>query len=772
MKFTLSWLKDYLETDCELQEITEKLTDIGLEVEKVTKDKAEFIISQIIEVKKHTDADSLNICMVNNGEEVLQIVCGANNVKEGMNVVLAKVGSTIPSNGMIITKSKIRGITSYGMLCSAVELGIGSDSEGILHLTNEAIIGESFFTIDPVIEIAITPNRGDCLGVYGIARDLAASGIGKLKSFTVPDINFIAKASPINVKINNMKSCSCFIGCYVKGVKNSVSPDWMQKRLQVIGLEPVSSLVDITNYLNFTFNRPMHVYDADKLSGDLIVKSAASGETFKALNGKSYCLDENVTVITDKKEIQAIAGVIGSMESSCTSDTENILLELALFNPISVGISSRKLVITTDASYRFERGLDDDFVLSGAKIAIDMIMSICGGEPYELVISEKVSKKKNLIPFNLHNLEKIAGFSIDKKKSEKFLENLGFAFQGNNLLVPSWRNDINGEADIVEEILRINGYGNIPLNPFSKLSQAQASNRSNLALNRNLLTMRGMYEVITWSFMDSKKVTSNQTRNNLIEIKNPIAKNFNVMRPCIVHNLIDVMQNNFSRDEVGIAIFEIGMIYSRSNSEELITGLRSGFNGKKNIYGSNREYDFFDVKADVLAILQQYNIENPQLTRNTPEYYHPGRSGCFMLGKTVISYFGELLERKKHRITIFEIFIERIPKIKRKRRQNNFSIYQSVNRDFGFVVKDDVSVGEMISVIKTSDKSVIQEIDVFDIHKSNEELGEGKKSVAVSVKLQALDKTLSGTDIEKVHAKIIKNIENKLGGILRRDYRL
>ena len=766
MKFTLSWLQEHLETNLKIEEIADKLTNIGLEVEELKSDKSDFIVSRIIEVRKHHNADNLNICMVDNGKEILQIVCGAHNVRVGMKCVLAKIGSVIPSTGATLTKLKILGVESNGMLCSASELKIGNDHDGIVDLGDNVEVGENFFKIDPVIEIAITPNRGDCLGVRGVARDLSATGIGELKSLTLPSINFNAIESPIKVRVDDTNNCSCFIGCYINGVKNGPSPGWMQERLKAAEINPQSILVDISNYLSLTFNRPMHIYDADKLSGDLVVRLAKKDECFQALDRKKYILDESITVIADKEEAQAIAGIIGGINSGCSLETSNVFLEIAMFNRISIGASSRRVGITTDSSYRFERGLDSASILDDAKIAINMITCICGGEPSHPIVIDNTQTNNTIIPFDLQKLKKITGCNLDERRSREIIGKLGFTIEGNNLLVPSWRNDIEGVADIAEEILRIDGYNNIPSNPFPIIDKKQNFNVS--SLNGEMLTIRGMYEVITWSFMDSKQIINNDD-TNIIEIKNPISENLNVMRPSILPNLIDVMESNFSRDEIGVAIFEIGLIYLKNKNEKVVSGLRSGFVNKKNIYSINREYDMFDVKADVLAILQQYNIDSPKLINNAPKYYHPGRSGCVVLGKTVLAYFGELIERKKHRIMVFEVFVERIPKIKKKRQRHGFSVYQSVNRDFAFVVKEEVNIGTMISVILASDKFVIQEVDVFDIYRGPD-IGENNKSVGISVRLQAQDKTLSGDDIEKVDTKIIENIENKCCGVLRRDY--
>ncbi len=765
MKFTLSWLKDYLDTDVPVAEITHKLTSIGLEVESVTNDEVHFLVAEVVEVHKHPNADSLHLCKVNDGTEVIQVVCGAANVRAGIKVVFAKIGAVIPETGMIIKKSKIRGVSSSGMLCAASELGLSDSGDGILELGGEFCIGDSFFTVDPVIEVAITPNRGDCLGVYGIARDLASAGIGTLKEIALPGDSFNSLASPTEITVDNEDLCSCFFGCYIKGVQNIQTPEWLRKRLISIGIKPNSGLVDIANYFMMSFNRPVHLYDADKLSGDLVIRSAAKDEKFTALNQEKYVLDESVCVVADSVGVQGIAGVIGGASSCCDIDTQNVFLELALFDCVSIGISSRKLGVTTDSSYRFERGLDEQFVERGLEVLVDMIISLCGGEAFQPVKFDARKTEQKKITLDFQRLEKIVGCGIDQKKAANILENLGFVFDNNCVIAPSWRHDIDGEADIVEEFFRIYGYDNIPevVHP----SMFKRSSVDVTVLNRRLLVARGMYEVITWSFMDAKDAICDEGR--LIKIKNPISSNCNVMRDSVFPNLISVMHSNFARGESGVAIFEIGSVYSNLNTEKLITGIRSGLESKKNIYGASRKYDVFDVKADVISILEQYNIKNTKLSNTVPEHYHPGKSGAFVLGKVVVAYFGELVIEDKYQTMAFEVFLDRIPNIKKTKQSGELSVYQSVYRDFAFIVSEAVTVGEITNVVKTVDRELIKEINVFDIHRG-EDIGSEKKSVAISVKLQAQDRTLIAEELESLHLKVVKSVKSAVGGILRSEY--
>ncbi len=773
MKFTLSWLKDHLETECNLHEISDKLTNLGLEVEKIVSSDDCFIISRIEDVKPHPNADKLSVCVVDNGEEILQIVCGASNVRPNINVVLAKIGTTIPVNGMVVKKSKIRGVTSNGMLCSEFELGLGKNCAGILELDEGAQVGERFLKNEEVIEIAITPNRGDCLGVRGIARDLAAVGCGRLKPLKEVKIEFYGHESPIKVGIDDVTACNCFIGCYIENVKSISSPDWLQSRLKSVGLEPISALVDITNYCMLSFNRPMHVYDADKLTGKLSVRCANKGEKLQALNNKEYELDDGIAVIADDNEVQALAGIIGGKNSGCSMKTANVFLEVASFDAIKIGMNSRKLGLATDSSYRFERSLDSDFTIEGAKIAIDLIMSLCGGKPYKLTIVGDNKKEVQKIPFDMEKIKKIAGFKIDEQSAIDILQDLGFTLERKEISVPTWRNDIGAIADIAEEILRVKGYNSIPLKPLPDIMHKR--NFDILSLHRDVLINSGMYEVITWSFMDSKKaiLQNGLIKHELIKIKNPMSENLDVMRPSIIPNLLDVMANNFARGETSIAIFEIGAVYGgEAKEKQMIAGLRAGFSGKRNIYAPQRRYDIFDVKADVLQILEQYNITSPQLAREAPGYYHPGRSGTFKLGKVVLAYFGELLEHYNvNRVNIFEVFIERVFLVKKKNKSKKVSIYQAVNRDFAFVVKKEVSVKDIVQAINESEKNLIKEIEVFDVYEGKD-IGEKNKSVAIAVKMQANDRTLSESDISCVHSAIIDHVGRKTGGILRRDYEI
>jgi phenylalanyl-tRNA synthetase beta chain len=790
MKFTLNWLKEYLETDATLEEISEKLTAIGLEVEEITdksKELSDFKIAQILDAKPHPDADKLQVCKVNNGNEELQIVCGAPNARAGINVVLAPVGSIIPTNGMKIKASKIRGVESNGMLCSASELGLGEDSAGIIEMpASNDNIAQKYAEVaglnDPMIEIAITPNRGDCLGVYGIARDLAAAGLGKLKTLQVPNIKGEFE-SPVKIKIDDEKECPMFIGRYFKGVKNAESPEWLKNRLTAIGLRPISALVDITNYIAFEFGRPLHVYDAKKLSGDIKVRFAKDGEKISALDEKEYKLDSQITVVADDEKPQAIAGVIGGANSGCDENTTDVFLEVALFNPISVAGTGRKLDIITDSRYRFERNVDPAFVADAAEITSKMIIDICGGTASEVVIAGGNPDWKRELDFDFSYVKARGGIDISEQESVKILESLGFVVNGNKVSVPSWRSDIEGKADLVEEVVRIYGYDKIPTlelpNDNSGFEAVLSGEQSRVARARRTLASRGMTEAVTWSFMKSDKAKLFDSLKDELKLLNPISNDLDYMRPSILPNLLDAVARNNYRGHENISFFEIGLIFENTSPEgqrQVASGVRSGKTSVKDIYGTSRDVDVFDVKADCLAALDAAGapVDNLRITTDANACYHPGRSGVLRLGKNAIAAFGEIHPKILKDMDIkvpavgFEIFFDKLPAVKNKdksRSKLEVSEYQSSTRDFAFLIDADIAVGDIIQAVKRCDKKLIQDVSLFDVYQGKG-VAEGKKSIAFSVKIQADDHTLTEDELEGVSNKVIE-IVSKVGGELR-----
>jgi phenylalanyl-tRNA synthetase beta chain len=794
MKFTLSWLHDYLSTDAPVAEIARVLTAIGLEVESIT-DPAEtlgvFKVAEILEAVPHPDADRLRVCQVNDGEQTLQIVCGAPNARAGLKVALAPVGAIIPNGNFAIKASKIRGVESNGMLCSETELGLGKDSNGIMELPATLTPGQRFIDAmelnDPVIEIAITPNRGDCLGVYGIARDLAAAGVGRLKQLAIPSVKPEYK-SPVSIILEDTEACPYFIGRHFSEVKNRPSPDWLQNRLKSIGLQPISALVDITNYIAYAFGRPLHVYDADTLGTKLKVRAAKAGEKINALDNKEYTLTEGLPVVADDDSVLAIGGVIGGVPSGCTEQTTNVFLEVAFFEPIAVAKAGRALQIDSDSRYRFERHVDPNFMEDAAALASQMILELCGGKPSDFVIAGKNPHKKRTIAFPLERVKTLGGVDLPERHILNILNDLGFIMEGRapirNVQVPSWRNDVEGSADLVEEVLRIHGYDNLEVVPLpfnnDNVQGPLSPEQRAVSSARRLLATRGLQEVVTWSFMSSKKAKLFAPVTEELTLLNPISSDLDVMRPSVIGNLLDAAARNAARGFANVAFFEIGPVFASATPEGRqlhIAGIRAGAAAPKNPHKTERGVDLFDVKADALAALEIAGapVSSLQVVREAPEWYHPGRSGAFKLGKQVFGYFGEIhplfMEAfdLKHTVVAFELMPEGIP-VKRKKGTAKpklmLSDYQSVTRDFAFVVEETVAAEELLRAIRGADKTLIETVSLFDVYQGKG-VEDGKKSVALSVKLQPKDKTLTDEEIEAVSRQVIAAVGKQCGGVLR-----
>ncbi|WP_373457545.1 phenylalanine--tRNA ligase subunit beta [Wolbachia endosymbiont of Listronotus oregonensis] len=735
MKFTLSWLLEHLETNASLEEITDKLTHIGLEVEDVIDNTklAGFIVAKVLEVAPHPNADKLKLCKVDDRSKTLQIVCGANNVREGMKTVLASLGSTLPESDFTIKPTKIRGVLSEGMLCSASELAlVQEESEGIIELSDDYKVGDKFFNCDPVIDINVTPNRGDCLGIYGIARDLAATGIGTLKTLSIPQLTSSIN-SPIDVEVTDGES---FIsGIYIANVKNQESPKWLKDKLESIGMRSISTIVDITNYIMISFNRPMHAFDANKVDGKLTIRKANDGESFFALNGKEYLLDNNINIYSDSKNIHGVAGIIGGKCSECTLETTNIFLELALLDPISITKSSRQLSISTDASYRFARSIDPGFTLDGLNLAAKMILDLCGGEVSSVVsagnldkeytsviqvadtgIQKKPCRNDAKISLDYQDINKFGSVSVSPDETFDILTKLGFSIdkktEGNwNVQVPSWRPDVTIPADLIEEVTRIYGYDKIKEEPLPNNVEEVDSTYDNL---RILMTNRGFHEVLTWSFMSESTAEKFGYSNKLFIIDNPFNNNFNMMRPSIMPNLLQVTADNIAHGVSDLAIFEIGPIYDgEAQSKHVLSGIRTGNNLPRNHYNIDRKVDVFDAKADCIAALEFFNVNCDNLTieRAEKEHYHPGKSGTLSFKNKVAGYFGELhpnildLFDIKQKVVGFEVILENIENLPVSRKKFIDYKYQSVKRDFAFIVNKDVEVGNIINVVKKAQSS-------------------------------------------------------------------
>ena len=794
MKFTLSWLKEHLDTDASVDEISETLTRIGLEVEEVINPAAalsDFITARIEKVEMHPDSDHLHVLAVNTGKETLQVVCGAPNVHEGLVGIYAPTGVLIPAYGEHLKVAKIRGVESMGMMCSEKELMVGDDHSGIIELPASTLIGKpaaEVLNIDPVIEVSITPNRAECLGVCGIARDLAASGLGKLKPLNIPEIKGSFK-SPISVSVDCPDACPTYTARYIKGVNNKAeTPKWMKDRLTAIGLQPISALVDITNYINYDLARPLHVFDADKLKGNINVRMAHNGEEFLALNEKSYTLDDKSLGICDDEGVQCLGGIMGGLNKGSYEDTTNVLLECALFTPTCIARTGRKLQIDSDSRARYERWVDPMSNISGNNYATQMILDICGGEASEIEVVGIEKNDAKPVYLRPERLKTFIGMDVSKEKCEEILSHLGFALTQENgkikAVSPSWRGDIECEQDLIEEVVRMIGLDNIPdtsmkTADFPKPVLTPLQN--NIVMVKHELAARGMFETVTFSFTDSNIAQYFRRGQEPILLQNPIINELDEMRPSLLPNLLIGAKNNIARGYADLAIFEVAPeFYGRNPGEQkaVASGIRVGKTSKKDWTGSMRAYDVFDAKADALAAIAAAKgpIEAPQITTDAPAYYHPGRSGVIRLGKNVLAYFGELhpavlkaLDIKSN-VVAFEVFLDNIPlprdaKSKAKKKLE-LSQLQAVDKDLAFVVARNVSSISIVAAAKNADRNNITDVRVFDVYEGDN-LPEDKKSVAISVTFQPKEKTYTDAELEALMNKVILEVGKKTGATLR-----
>jgi phenylalanyl-tRNA synthetase beta chain len=800
MKFTLGWLKEHLETEATLDQITERLTMVGLEVEKVTvRDEGleTFVVGHVIEAKQHPDADRLRVCQVDTGTETVELVCGAPNARTGMKGVFAPSGSYIPGTGITLKPTEIRGVLSNGMLLSEREMGLSDEHDGIVDLPEDTKTGAAAVEVmgldDPIIEIAITPNRGDCLGVRGIARDLAASGIGSLKPLANGPVPGTYK-SPINVSIDldepNEKACSMFVGRYIRGVQNGESPAWLKDKLLAVGLRPISALVDITNLITMDLCRPLHVFDVAKVDGNINVRMGKPGEKLLALNGNEYEIDESMCVVADNSRAEALGGIIGGEESGCTSETTDVFLECAFFDPIRTAMTGRKLQIISDARFRFERGVDPAFLINGAEIATRLILDLCGGEPSELVIAGEEPEWKKDIVLRPSRVKDLGGVDVSLDEIQRILLVLGFEVSGNNgdltVSVPSWRSDIVGEACLVEEVVRIFGFDKIPVvpvHPDGALPQpALLTNQRRHSQARRVLAGRGMVEAVTYSFLSEERANLFGGATENVTLVNPISSDLGIMRPSLLPNLMDAAKRNADYGIDDISLFEVGPQFSGDKPEDEIfvaAGIRVEKMGERNWAQNARSIDAFDAKADALSVFADLGAPtgNLQVFTDAPDWYHPGRSGSLKLGpKNTLAHFGELhpgIVRKlglKGPVAGFEVFVDSLPQPKAKKSAAKsvleLSQYQRVKRDFAFVVDEDVNAANIMRAAQGSDKKLVTDVKVFDLFAGGN-LGDGKKSVAISVTLQPMTNTLTDAEIEAVADGIVKNVNKQTGGVLR-----
>ncbi len=797
MKFTLSWLKDHLDTTATVEEIAEALTDLGLEVEGIhnpAERLAPFTIARVKSAEKHPDADRLKVCVVETDDGERQIVCGAPNAREGITVVLARPGDYVPGIDVTLSVGNIRGVESHGMMCSERELELSDEHDGIIELPSGEV-GEKFVDwlaendparIDPVIEIAITPNRPDALGVHGIARDLAARGLGTLKTreeVRVPG-DF---PCPIGVRIDEdtRDGCPLFAGRLIRGVRNGPSPQWLQDQLRAIGLRPISALVDITNYLTYDQNRPLHVFDADKVSGDLRVHRARGGEKIVALDEKEYTLEPGMIVISDDNGPESIAGIMGGLATGVTEDTVNVFLESAYWNHIQIALTGRALRINSDARYRFERGVDPEYTLPGLEHATQMILDLCGGEASEVVIAGEVPDHSRAYRLDAERVKSLVGMDIPESEQRQILTRLGFRLDGNMAHVPSWRPDVQGEADLVEEVARIASLTRLEGRPLPRLTpgvprpvmtvqqrRVQAARRTAAALGYN--------ECVSYSFIDREAAELFGGGTDETMLANPISSEMSHMRPSLLPGLLRAAARNQARGFMDLALFEAGPEFfggEPGQQRTAVAGLLVGRTGPKDVHGESRPVDLFDAKADAEAVLAAIGAPaKVQVLRGGEGWWHPGRHGRICLGpKKVLGVFGELHPAVLQKLDVkgsvvgFVVWPDEVP-LPRRSGANRGALarcdLQAVERDFAFVVDADVEAQKLVNAAAGADKALIEEVRVFDEFIGGN-LEEGKKSLAITVRLQPKDKTLTEKEIEAVSRKVVEKVSKATGGVLR-----
>ncbi|WP_375205012.1 phenylalanine--tRNA ligase subunit beta [Hyphococcus sp.] len=801
MKFTLSWLKEHLETNASLDEIVETMVAVGLEVEEVENPEerlSAFTIGEVLSAEPHPDADKLQVCKVATRDGEMQIVCGAPNARAGIKVAYAPVGAYVPGIDVTLSKAKIRGVESHGMMCSVRELELGDDHDGIIEAPVSAKVGEPVAKVmganDPVIDFEVTPNRPDTNGVDGVARDLAAAGIGK---FISPEPKPVKGAfpSPQNVVLDfpagAENACPVFAGRYVRGVKNGPSPKWLQDRLRAIGLRPISALVDITNYMSYDRARPLHVFDADKLKGVIRARLGKEGEKFLALDGKEYVIDETMTVIADDNGVLGLGGVMGGEDTGCTEETKNVFIECAYFDPLRTAKTGRKTGINSDARYRFERGVDPDFILPGMEMATQLVMDMCGGEPSEVVLAGEIPQTDKTVLFPPSEVKRLTGLDVPPEACEQILSALGFTVRKSDpwqVDVPSWRPDIEGKADLVEEIARITGFDKLPAAPLPMLKAVETpkltAGQERRRMARRALAGRGLLEAVTWSFLDQKHaelfLSESEIKAKGLILANPIASDLGVMRSSLLPNLIAALQRNADRGREDLALFEVAPIYGGDQPEDHANaagGARLS-DPQRHWQGAAPKADAFTVKADAIAALEAAGapVASLQTSADAPDYFHPGRSGVLRLGPKALALFGEIHPRVLKAMDVdgpvqgFEVFLDLIPEPKKKPAKTRPALDASellpLSRDFAFVVDDAVAAEALLKAVRGAEKKLIADVSLFDVYQGKG-VPEGKKSLAIEVVLQPREKTLTDEEIEAISARIVAQVEKATGGTLR-----
>jgi phenylalanyl-tRNA synthetase beta chain len=801
MKFTFGWLKEHLDTDRPLDEIADKLTMIGLEVERI-EDKAKtfapFVIARVVDAKQHPNADRLRVCMVDIGRgDPIQVVCGAPNARSGMTSVFAPPGAFIPGKNITLGVGKIRDVESRGMLVSEAELQISDDHDGIIDLPGDAPVGTNYAQWakldDPLIEINLTPNRADCTGVHGVARDLGAADMGKFKDPTIKPVKGEFPC-PVGVKIDAPDLCPAFALRLVRGVKNGPSPEWLQRRLTAIGLRPINALVDITNFMTYDRARPLHVFDAAKVRGDLTVRRGRAGETLVALDGKTYALDDSVCVIADADGVESLAGIMGGEATGCSEETTDVLIESALWNEINIARSGRKLGINSDARYRFERGVDPAFALPGLELATKMVLDLCGGQPSEITLAGAVEAAEVVIDFPQSELKRLTGLTVPLPEMRGVLERLGFfvAGQGERVKVaaPSWRADVRNKADVVEEVVRIVGVDRVPLTPFPRGDNPRKPVLTSIQVRtrkaKRALAARNLVEAVTWSFIAKPQAEFFGGGKPELALANPIASELSDMRPSLIPGLVAAAQRNADRGFPDAGLFEVGQVFRGDQPQDQLVaavGLRRGLakpSGPGRHWSTaNDDVNAFDAKADAISALVAAGAaaQALQVVPGAPAWFHPGRSGTIQIGpQNVLGHFGELhpttLEKLKAEgpLVAFEVFLERIPEPKvkatRAKATLDLSPFQPVERDFAFVVERNVKAADIVRAAQNVDRKLITAVTVFDLYEGMG-IPAGKKSVAIAVTIQPRERTMTDDEIEALAAKIVGEVSKRTGGVLR-----
>ena len=803
MRFTLAWLKEHLESDAGLSQITDKLTMIGLEVERV-EDRARllapFSIARVISAEQHPNADRLRVCMVDTGSgDPVQVVCGAPNARAGMKGVFVAPGAYIPGKNITLGVGKIRGVESRGMLVSEYELQISDDHEGIIELPADAPVGRSYAAWagldDALIEINLTPNRGDCTGVNGIARDVAAAELGKFID-RPPTPVAGSFPCPVQVKLEFGASptlCPAFSLRIVRGVKNGPSPAWLQRRLRAIGLRPINALVDITNFITFDRGRPLHVFDAAKVHGNLTVRRARAGESLLALDGKRYGLDASMCVIADGRGVESLSGIMGGEETGCTDATADVLIESALWDAPNIAQTGRKLGVTSDARYRFERGVDPAFMLPGLELATTMVLELCGGDASHVVIAGKADVGRSSIDFPGSELARLTGLELPLSEMARVLNRLGFATTQSKaslrVTVPSWRTDVEGKADLVEEIVRMIGVDHIPSMPFDRGEAPRKPVLTSIQRRRRkvirALAARGMVEAVTWSFIAPQAARLFGGKAELA-LANPISAELSEMRPSLIPGLALAAQRNSDRGFPDIALFEVGQIFTGEAAEDQLTSAAGVRHRWAKPQGSGRHWsapsadvDAFDVKSDALAALAAAGATTAalQIVPGASPWFHPGRSGTIQMGaQNVLGSFGELHPQALDLLDVtgplaaFEVILDRIPEPKSKATRTRpvleLSPFQPVERDFAFVVDRSVRAADVVRAAQNADRKLITDVSVFDLYEGRG-IESGKKSIAISVMLQPRERTLTDQEIEAIANKIVAEVSKRTGAALR-----